>query len=76
MRCTAPPYTLLWKVRNVGAEAERRKMIRGDIVLDEGKNQRIGKTTFHGEQFVEAYVIKDGVCVARDFIDVPISENI
>lgn len=70
------PYTLLWKVRNVGAEAERRKMIRGNIVLDEGKNERIEKTTFHGEHFVEAYVIKDGVCVARDLIDVPISENI
>ena len=75
--CDVPaPYTLLWKVRNVGAEAERRKMIRGDIVLDEGKNQRIEKTTFHGEHFVEAYVIKDGVCIARDLIDVPISENI
>jgi hypothetical protein len=75
--CDVPaPYTLLWKVRNVGAEAERRKMIRGDIVLDEGKNQRIEKTTFHGEHFVEAYVIKDGVCVARDLIDVPISENV
>lgn len=70
------PYTLLWKVRNVGTEAERRKMIRGNIVLDEGKNERIEKTTFHGEHFVEAYVIKDGVCVARDLIDVPISENI
>lgn len=75
--CDVPaPYTLLWKVRNVGAEAERRRMIRGDILLDEGKNQRIEKTTFHGEHFVEAYVIKDGVCVARDLIDVPISENI
>lgn len=75
--CEVPaPYTLLWKVRNVGAEAERRKMIRGDILLDEGKNQRIEKTTFYGKHFVEAYVIKDGVCVARDLIDVPISENI
>jgi hypothetical protein len=73
--CDVPaPYTLLWKVRNVGAEAERRKMIRGDIVFDEGKNQRIEKTTFHGEHFVEAYVIKEGVCVARDLIDVPIDQ--
>ncbi len=72
--CEVPqPYTLLWKVRNVGPEAERRNLIRGDIVADLGKQERRESTDFHGEHFVEAYIIKNGVCVARDIIDVPIN---
>jgi len=73
--CDVPaPYILLWKVRNVGPEAERLNMIRGDIVEDEGKQERRERTDFYGEHFVEAYVIKNGVCVARDIIDVPIDQ--
>jgi hypothetical protein len=71
--CNVPePYQLMWKVRNVGAEAERRKMIRGQISADGGRHQQYESTSFHGEHFVEAYVIKDDVCVARDLIDVRI----
>jgi hypothetical protein len=71
--CNAPePYDLMWKVRNVGAEAERRSMIRGQILPDRGKREQIERTAFQGEHFVEAYVIKDGVCVARDLVDVRI----
>jgi len=74
--CTVPPpYTLLWKVRNVGAEAERRRMIRGQIVSDDGRQQRKEETDFHGEHFVEAYVVKGDVCVARDLIDVRINQG-
>ena len=74
-RCgVPPPYDVMWKVRNVGAEAERRKMIRGQIQPDGGKQQKYESTDFHGDHFVEAYVIKDGVCVARDLIDVRINE--
>lgn len=74
--CDVPePYQLLWKVRNVGLEAERRKQIRGQIISDSGKAERNESTSFSGEHFVEAYAIKDGVCVARDVIDVPISEQ-
>lgn len=69
-----PPYDVLWKVRNVGQEAERRKMIRGEIVPDGGGRDKFEKTDFHGEHFVEAYIIKDGVCVARDLIDVRINQ--
>lgn len=69
------PYDLYWKVRNVGPEAERRGMIRGQILLDEGKSERREKTDFQGPHFVEAYVVKNGVCVARDIIDVAIGEH-
>jgi hypothetical protein len=47
-------------------------MIRGSIVQDAGKEQRNERTDFKGEHFVEAYIVKDGICVARDKIDVPI----
>ena len=59
-------------MRNVGPEAEGRDCIRGDIFEDQGKLSHIETTNFKGEHFVEAYIIKDGVCVARDIIDVPI----
>jgi len=73
--CDVPlPYDVLWKVRNVGAEAERREMIRGQIVPDGGKHQKYEQTNFHGDHFVEAYIVKDGVCVARDMIEVRINE--
>lgn len=69
-----PPYDVMWKVRNVGGEAERRKMIRGQIESDGGKKQKYESTDFHGDHFVEAYIVKDGVCVARDLIEVRINE--
>lgn len=72
--CDVPePYELMWKVRNVGDEAERRKMIRGQIFSDRGRREQRESTDFHGEHYVEAYVIKEGVCVARADIDVRIN---
>lgn len=71
--CDVPhPYDVMWKVRNVGAEAQRRKMLRGQIVSDRGGHSLVESTTFGGDHYVEVYIIKDGVCVARDVIDVPI----
>lgn len=71
--CNVPePYEVFWKVRNVGAVAERRNMIRGHITRDTGRRQSVETTSFGGEHFVECYVIKDGICVARDLIEVPI----
>lgn len=73
--CNVPaPYELFWKVRNVGPVAEAKKMIRGQILEDEGQHERNERTDFHGEHYVEAYVVKEGVCVARDIIDVRINE--
>lgn len=65
------PYSLIWKVRNVGHLAEKHG-IRGELIEDAGKYQRRETTSFGGEHFVEAYIIKDDVCVARDRIEVPI----
>ncbi|MDN8617143.1 SMODS domain-containing nucleotidyltransferase [Variovorax ginsengisoli] len=72
-RCTVPkPYDLYWKVRNVGPEADRRG-IRGQIYPDGGRERQQERTDFHGDHYVEAYVVKDDVCVARDVIDVRIN---
>jgi hypothetical protein len=68
------PFQVKWKVRNVGKEAVRRKLIRGQILNDSGDYQRIESSDFHGAHFVECYIIKDNVCVARSKIDVPISD--
>lgn len=74
--CNVPkPYGVLWKVRNVGAPAEQRNMIRGQIVSDKGHEERIERTDFPGPHFVECFIIKDGNCVARDRLDVSIGEH-
>ncbi|QOL34433.1 nucleotidyltransferase [Bifidobacterium lemurum] len=63
-----------WKIRNRGEEAYRRNMLRGQIIKDEGKHERIEHSNFNGNHFVECYVVRDGICIGRDRIIVPISE--
>ena len=70
-----PPYTLKWKVLNRGPEAERRNMVRGQIVDSSRLNTRVEHSDFRGDHVVECFVIKDSVVVARDRIDVPISNT-
>ncbi|WP_347990165.1 hypothetical protein [Methylomonas sp. AM2-LC] len=66
------PYSIEWKVLNRGEEAKKRNCIRGQIVADDGQNKRKESTTFKGDHIVECFVIKDGIVVAKDRIDVPI----
>lgn len=65
-------YDIYWKVRNVGDEAERRDLIRGQIERTNNKRHH-ESTDFRGEHYVECYLVQNGVCVARDRIEVPIS---
>lgn len=67
------PYVIKWKVTNRGVEAIKRNCIRGQIIDDQGYGERNETTSFKGSHFVECYIIKDGVVVAKDSIDVPIS---
>lgn len=73
-----PPFTVMWKVRNRGEKAERLNNIRGQIIPSStGRNEqsvRKESTSFRGPHYVECYIIKEGVVVARDLIDVPIEE--
>lgn len=74
--CNVPkPYEVLWKVRNVGSLAESKGKIRGEIVTDKGHLDKIERSSFQGAHYVECYVVKEGYCVARDRIDVPIGEH-
>ncbi|MEH3064275.1 MAG: nucleotidyltransferase [Methylobacterium radiotolerans] len=68
------PFTLLWKVLNRGPTAVRRDCIRGEIVPDNGRLEKIERTNFRGDHIVECYAVKDGVVVAKDRIHVPITE--
>lgn len=67
-----PPYKLYWKVRNVGPEALRRNMLRGQIQVDSGHHQITERSDFQGEHYVECFAVKENVCVARGRIVVPI----
>ena len=66
------PYKIYWKIRNVGEEAERRKQIRGEICRGGSDGHWHEHTLFFGPHYVECYLVKNGVCVAKDRIDVPI----
>lgn len=68
-----PPYTIKWKVKNKGLIAKQRNNLRGQILNDSGSGIRNETSDFEGEHYVECYLIKDNRCVARDRIDVPIS---
>ncbi len=46
-------------------------MIRGNIVKTNSKTKK-EITNFKGPHYVECFLVKNGVCVARDRIDVPI----
>lgn len=71
--CDVPePYVVKWKVLNRGIEAERRDNIRGQILEPNRGQGRHEVTSFRGDHYVECYIVKDGVVVARDLILVPI----
>lgn len=70
------PYNVMWKVLNRGDEAERRNNVRGQIIApNRANNAKRERTRFRGEHVVECYIVKDGIVVARDSIDVPITTN-
>jgi len=66
-------YSIEWKVLNRGDESRRRDCIRGQIVKDDGYNEKIEHTQFRGNHIAECYAIQNGVVVAKDRIEVPIS---
>ncbi len=59
----APHYDkVLWKVRNVGDEAERQDDIRGQI-QDRGR-EICENTKFYGHHYIECYLIEKNICIA------------
>ena len=64
------PYNLYWKVRNIGLEAEEAGDLRGQILQDNGSGVREESTSYRGRHHIEAYIVKNGEVVARDYHDV------
>ena len=67
------PYDIYWKVRNVGSEAIKRSCIRGQII--KGTETQNETANFFGPHYVECFIVKNGICVARDKIIVNIDYN-
>lgn len=68
------PYDVYWKVKNHGPAAAAANGLRGEITPDHGganahKNE---STLYRGEHYVEIYLVKDNVCVAKKRVLVPI----
>lgn len=59
-----------WKVRNIGSEAKRRNMERGQIEM--GDSYKKETSNFNGRHYVECYAVINEVVVARKRIKVPI----
>ena len=62
---------IFWKVKNEGDIAKQRNEIRGQI-QETNKFIHNEHTCFSGDHYVEAYIIKNDVCIAKGKIDVPI----
>jgi len=66
-RCNVPtPYEVYWKVKNFGGEAAQAGDLRGEITPDGGQRQKEESTRYRGKHYVECYVVKNGLCVAKD----------
>lgn len=66
------PYNVKWKVRNFGNEAKNLGALRGEITDDNGSETKTESTMYHGEHYVECYIIKNEQCVAIGQVFVPI----
>ena len=64
---TPPPYEVHWQVTNTGSEATSARQLRGDFYdSDNGVDGlRWESTAYAGTHLVEAFITKNGVCVAR-----------
>lgn len=61
----SPPYDVYWQVVNTGAEASALglKGLRGNIFI--GSRIRKENTKYRGWHWIECFIVKDNVCIAR-----------
>ncbi len=64
---TPGPFEIKWQVVNSGKEAQDDSCLRGDFISGEAKTPSIlwERTGYKGTHWVEAFIIKNGICVAR-----------
>ena len=61
-------YDIYWQVTNTGKEAINANCLRGDFYeseLEEGKRIRKESTSYTGHHYVEAFLVKDGICYGK-----------
>jgi hypothetical protein len=61
----ATPYEVYWQVVNTGQEAAAQHALRGEFTAEQKGTVRWETTAYAGTHWVEAFVVKDDVCVAR-----------
>ncbi|WP_338786514.1 nucleotide-binding domain-containing protein [Metabacillus sp. FJAT-53654] len=61
------PFNVYWKVKNRGYKAKQEDMIHGEIVRTDNLSHS-EVTTFKGNHYVECYIVKNGVCVAKQLM--------
>ncbi|NFT08354.1 nucleotidyltransferase [Clostridium botulinum] len=66
------PYEIYWKVKNEGEVAIEKDCIRGQIVKTNSPVKK-ESSDFKGKHYVECYIVKNGICVAKNHLEVPIS---
>jgi hypothetical protein len=61
------PYEVHWQVVNTGEEAARDNGLRGDFDDDSSQAGRVRweRTAYAGTHWVEAFIVRDRICVAR-----------
>lgn len=63
------PYDVYWQVVNTGEEAKAKGQLRGEIYKSKtagaGGLKQKEATSYSGVHWIECYIIKRGVCVAR-----------
>jgi hypothetical protein len=61
------PFTVKWQVLNTGHEAAAVNQLRGDFYDSEDTTGEVRweSTKYAGTHWVEAFIIKNGTCVAR-----------
>ncbi|MEJ0000943.1 MAG: nucleotidyltransferase [Verrucomicrobiota bacterium] len=70
------PHEIFWKILNRGEAAQRKNCIRGQIVADGGRHEKVEYTDFRGDHIAECYALQRGVVVAKARLHVPIQENV
>jgi hypothetical protein len=62
-----PPYQVFWQVVNTGVEAVAAKGLRGGFDRSEADREgvRWETTSYTGTHSIEAFVVRNGYCVAR-----------
>ncbi len=59
------PYEVYWQVVNTGQEAAAQRALRGEFTSEQKGAVRWETTAYAGTHWVEAFVVKDNVCVTR-----------